>query len=280
MAGPISPISRRRFLGYSAAAMAGAAAGNAILGGSSAEAGARSRHEELKGGRSGPLNIGLIASLTSITPIGTQTTWWSQMMGYCLYDPLVNHNAKGQLLPAAAESWDVSSPTETVINVRPGMHFHNGHPVTAQDVAYSIAVRADPKLIAKTSGRPIMTTKLWVSATVVGTHKVVIKTTKRVRGILEYPQPVLVIPNNAHTKSNLATTDVGSGPFMLKQFLSGSSLSMVPNPHHWAGQPKIHPTIKFFGNISSEALALRSGGIDAIVNLLPLDVSNVQGVPH
>ena len=109
------------------------------------------------------------------------------------------------------------------------MRFHNGNEVTAADVAYSIAARlATRKVIAVTNGRPVMSPKQWVGVTTSGKYTVIVHTSSRVR-LLENPQPILVVPNNAFKLYNVNTQDVVRR-FTLENFVSGSSLSVVGTP--------------------------------------------------
>ena len=275
-------FSRRAFLEYGAAAVA---AGVALSPGGAAGAVELSRrplegYQRPHAGKTGALSIGMNATLTSINPFSIQGYQWSQMMGFALYDPLVEIMANGTLAPVAATSWDTSSPTKTVIHVRPGMHFKNGAEVTAADVAYSIAARCDPNLIKSTNGRPVVSPKEWAGVTTAGKYTVIVHTTSRVR-LLENPQPILVVPNNAHKLHNVNTTDVGSGPFKLSHFVSGTSLSLAANPNYWGGKPKIHAlTFHLFSDVATAALNIRSGEVQGVYDISPLNYKQFAGVPH
>lgn len=274
-------FSRREFLGLGAAATAG----GVLLGlGGQSLAGAATRfmpnHEEPHAGNSGSLSIGMRAILTSISPFAIQGYQWSQMMGFVLYDPLVEVMSDGSLKPVVAKSWDTSSPTVTVIKVRPGVHFQNGQEVTAADVAYSIAARCDPKVMKVTNGRPVMSPKQWVGVTTQGKYTVLVHTSSRTR-LLENPQPILVVPNNAAKLYNVNTQAVGCGPYTLENFVSGSSLTVAANPNYWAGEPKIKQlTFRLFNDVSEEALNIRSGEVQAIYDVDPLNFKQVSGVPN
>ncbi|MCU1490094.1 MAG: extracellular solute-binding protein family 5, partial [Acidimicrobiaceae bacterium] len=273
-------LSRRDFLGYGAAVAAGGVALGLAGPAVAADASRRAEVDEPHAGSTGALSIGMRAILTSLSPFSIQGYQWSQMMGFVLYDPLVEVMADGTLSPVAAESWDTSSPTKTIINVRPGMHFKNGAEVTAADVAYSIAARSDPKVIKTTNGRPVVSPKQWVGVTTAGKYKVIVHTTSRVR-LLENPQPILVVPNNAHAKYNVNTTDVGSGPFKLTNFVSGTSLAVAANPNYWGGTPKIRAlTFRLFNDVAQEALNIRSGEVQGIYDVDPLNFKQVSGVPN
>jgi oligopeptide transport system substrate-binding protein len=63
-----------------------------------------------------------------------------------IFSGLVSFNPQLQVTPELAESWEIS-PDGTVytFHLRPNARFHNGRPVTAQDVVYSWERAADPK---------------------------------------------------------------------------------------------------------------------------------------
>lgn len=62
-------------------------------------------------------------------------------------DPLVAvDQATGELKPGLAESWSFNeTATQVTFNIRPGIKFHNGRDLTADDFVYSLNRLADPK---------------------------------------------------------------------------------------------------------------------------------------
>lgn len=60
-------------------------------------------------------------------------------------EPLVRRNENYELVPAGAESWDISDDNLTwTFHLRPGMTWSDGTPVTAEDYAYTVRRMADP----------------------------------------------------------------------------------------------------------------------------------------
>jgi peptide/nickel transport system substrate-binding protein len=55
-----------------------------------------------------------------------------------VYESLVMHNADMSLVPALAVSWRLVDPTTWHFEVRQGVTFHDGTPLTAEDVVFSI----------------------------------------------------------------------------------------------------------------------------------------------
>lgn len=56
-----------------------------------------------------------------------------------VFEPLLVPDADGELQPVLAESWDVSDDASTIVfTIRDGVTFHDGSPLTAEDVAASL----------------------------------------------------------------------------------------------------------------------------------------------
>jgi peptide/nickel transport system substrate-binding protein len=54
-----------------------------------------------------------------------------------IYDSLTKVSPDGQAVPWAAEKWNAVNNTTIDVTLRPGMKFHDGKPVTAEDVKFS-----------------------------------------------------------------------------------------------------------------------------------------------
>ena len=183
------------------------------------------------------------------------------------YDSLVKKSADGKLVPWLATEWDTTDPNKTILKIRDGVTFHDGTPLTAADVAYSIAARADPDLIASTAGRPIMTPDQWVSAEAVDDLTVEVNTTGRVEFLVD-PQPVLVVPNESFGKINFANEENGTGPFTLKSFTSGTGVDGVAYEDYWDGRPPLDElSFAFFADPATASTGLRSGQVDGLYDV-------------
>lgn len=80
----------------------------------------------------------------AIDPAFVQTTdGWS--VARLLYEPLVRYDADKNVVPAAAESWEVSDDRTTyTLHLRDDLTFSNGQPVTSEDFAFEFRRVADP----------------------------------------------------------------------------------------------------------------------------------------
>ncbi len=226
------------------------------------------------------LRVGMNGAVECLTPFAIQGYVWSQMMGFVFYDSLIQIDLKGNLVPRIATEWDTTDPKKTILKIREGVVFHDGTPLTAKDVAYSIAARCDEKLIASTAGRPVMTPSQWVSATATDDFTVEVITTERVEFLVNW-QPILIVPNESFGKVNFANEVLGSGPYKLSKFTSGTGLDGIANAEYWDGAPPIaNLSFAFFKDPATAATSLRSGQIDAIYDVAPKNLSAVLDVPE
>lgn len=226
------------------------------------------------------LKVGMNAVIEGLTPFAIQGYVWSQMMGFMFYDPLIQKDSTGNLVPRIATEWDTTDPKKTILKIREGVVFHDGTPLTASDVAYSIAARCDEKLMASTAGRPVMTPTQWVSATATDDFTVEVITTERVEFLVN-PQPILIVPNESFGKVNFANEVLGTGPYRLSKFTSGTGVDGIANADYWDGAPPItNLSFAFFKDPATAATSLRSGQIDAIYDVAPKNLSAVSDVPN
>jgi peptide/nickel transport system substrate-binding protein len=128
---PVSGITRRNFI-QSASGLIGA------LALPSGFAYAADPAETPRSG--GTLKIGTSGASTSDTldPRSFAETF-CQVAGYSMMNTLIEIGPDNTLAPELAESWEAKpGATEWIINLRPGITFHNGKTLRAADVIYSI----------------------------------------------------------------------------------------------------------------------------------------------
>src|SRR5262245_4595851 len=85
----------------------------------------------------GTLKIDTISEIESPHPF-----FASQLVGISVrlnvFDSLVDRDFEGKIVPALAESWTVVDDTTIDFKLRSGVQFHNGMPLTAEDVKASM----------------------------------------------------------------------------------------------------------------------------------------------
>ncbi len=74
--------------------------------------------------------------LDNLNPFPSTSTWnWKVLR--LVYDKLVRIGPDLTPVPASAEKWEFVEPTVVVVTLRSGLKFHDGKPVTVEDVKFS-----------------------------------------------------------------------------------------------------------------------------------------------
>jgi peptide/nickel transport system substrate-binding protein len=76
----------------------------------------------------------------------------SERIDMLIFDSLVKKDEHFELHPWLAKSWDEPDPTTYVFHLQPGVHFHNGKPLTSADVKWSIDSAHNGTVITAKSG--------------------------------------------------------------------------------------------------------------------------------
>ncbi len=160
------------------------------------------------------------------------------------------------------------SPTQFVFNLRPGVKFWDGHPVTAADVVYSLDRNTNPKLGGFYGA--VFNRVQSIQAT--GPTQVTI-TLKQpdywLEGELSSMPGVIIEKSFAQQQGKNYGTPAGSimctGAYMLKSWSPGVGVTAVANPHYWNTAVKTplvqQILLKGAPDVSSFTSGMLTGGI-------------------
>lgn len=177
-----------------------------------------------------------------------------------VFDTLVEPDAKLQMQPALAKSWDTSADQLTwTFHLRDGVTFQDGTKFTSQDVVYSYRRIIDQKLANAWKFSSITD----ISAPDAST--VVIKVSRPTPNLLSNLGGFkgMAIVEKANVESGAITTKpVGTGPFSVEQNVQGDHITLKANPHYWGGAPKLAGIqYRFISEPATALAALKSGEI-------------------
>lgn len=199
------------------------------------------------------------------------------LVGFAVYDLLVNRGPNLKPIPWLAESWESNADaSEWVFKLRKGVTFHSGKSFGADDVIYSYS-----RLIAPGSTSP---TKAFMSQ---------IKEMKKqddhtIKFTLEAPNadlPITFSDTRVHIVEDGATEFLGkasgTGPFKVKTFEPGSSYVLTRNDNYWGSGGPYVDEIEYIGIADKTARvnALLSGDIDVMMDLDPTAVPVLKANP-
>ena len=157
-----------------------------------------------------------------------------------IYDGLLEYNFDLSPRPCLAESWNVSPDGLTItFNIRKGVKFHDGHPMTSEDVRYSIM-----EVLIKYHARGGKF-KIIESIQTPDDHTVLIKLKSSSPALMMafsgYESPI--IPKHLFAGKDiknhpLANKPIGTGPFKFVEWKRGQYMRFDRNQDYWSpGQP-------------------------------------------
>jgi peptide/nickel transport system substrate-binding protein len=230
----------------------------------------------LGGCRSAPRDPNTVVFLIESSPsnldprIGTDAQ--SQRIDALLFDGLVARDASFQFTPALAERWEQPNPLTLVFHLRNGVRFHDGRPLTARDVTWTIETMLNA---ARPGG--VITPKAASYASI---------------ETIEAPDDHTVAMHLKHADNFLLTNlstgaigivpqgsgrdfwqhPVGTGPFRFVSQQIDQDVIVERNPQSWAVVPKIE-RVRFavVPDAITESLELEKGSGDVAINSLPMD---------
>jgi peptide/nickel transport system substrate-binding protein len=184
-----------------------------------------------------------------------------------VFEALTDFDASGQLVPLLAEELPTNdSPTTWTVKLREGVTFSNGDPLNADAVVFSLQRIIDPSL--KSSIQEATTIK---SAEKVDDLTVKI-TTKAPDPLLPFELRAVKMLDPDH--ATFPDDAVGTGPYMITSYDSGSEAVLDANPEYRGDQPVItNVTVKFIPDGATRLQALQAGEIDLSLGLDPSQAS-------
>jgi peptide/nickel transport system substrate-binding protein len=195
-----------------------------------------------------------------------------------IYSGLVRSDPTGgtAIKPSLADRWTTSADGRTyTFHLRAGLKFSNGQPVTAADVKWSLDRFGNPKTNAAMSSVAIG----YGTSTVVDSSTIRFHLAKPVAAFLYNISifPAFVLPKDLVEKDGKAfyKHPVGTGPFIVKEFVKGSHITLARNPYYWEqGKPYLDSVrFNFATDSNSRILALR-GGTAQIMDGVPFSQIN------
>ncbi|MDQ7246436.1 ABC transporter substrate-binding protein [Dongia sedimenti] len=211
------------------------------------------------------------------------------------YDRLVVINVQkpSELKFAAAESYTVSDDGKTFqFKIRPGIKFHSGNELTAEDAAFSlirfVKINGNPAFIMNQFGLTKDNADKMIRAKDPMTLEIELDAAYAPSFFLNCLSYTSVVVDKKlvmeHEKDGdmgngwMKTNEAGSGPFKLKSFKANEALILDSDDGYWDGAPKLkHVLIKNVTESATQQLLLQKGDIDVARNLLGDQLKAIHG---
>ncbi|MES9844296.1 MAG: ABC transporter substrate-binding protein [Candidatus Sedimenticola sp. PURPLELP] len=189
-------------------------------------------------------------------------------MGYLIWDPLLARDPDtGSIKPHLVTRWEVIEPTVWRFKLREGVSFHNGNPLTAEAVRFTVM---DYLLKSERSQRKSQFD--WISnVRVIDEHTFEIHTSKPYPLILERLNTLFPYDPSVAITDEGPQAWVGTGPYRLVRFDPGSEVVLSANKAYWrTGYPKIdNLQVRMIADTEQRLEQLLNGNLDLAMNLSP-----------
>ena len=210
------------------------------------------------------LVLGLVLEPPHLDPTAGAAAAIDEVVYTNIFEGLTKIGPTGEVLPALAESWEISEDGKTyTFKLHTGVKFHDGTDFNADDVKFSLerAIAPDTVNAQKALFAQIDTVKAVDPTTV----KI---TLKRPQGgflyNLGWGDAVIVGEESAATNKE---KPVGTGPFRLENWARGSSITLVKNPDYWGEAVSLdRAEFRIIPDAAAAVPALLSGDVQAFPN--------------
>ncbi len=207
------------------------------------------------------ITIGMQLEPPNLDPTSGAAAAIDEVVYANVFEGLTRFGPDGSILPALAESWEVSDDaTVYVFHLRRGVRFHDGARFTADDVKFSFE---------RAMGEESTNAQ---KALFAGIETIDVVDPATVRITLSGPDGGFltnvawgdaVIVDVASVSGN-ATNPVGTGPFAFSRWVKGDRVELERNASYWGDPVALDKaTFKFISDPTAAFAAMMAGDVDA-----------------
>ncbi|HEV7575611.1 MAG TPA: ABC transporter substrate-binding protein [Caldimonas sp.] len=216
----------------------------------------------------------------------SQNESMTNMMNGQVYERLTSRDRQLKIVPGLATEWQQVGPLVWRIKLRPGVKFHDGSPLTADDVVYSVQRGQAPTSQINNYASSVGTAKKIDEQTVEFTLAAVNPI------FLEHLDALWIMSKSWSEKykvtrpldfknkeeSYAALNANGTGPYMLVSRAPGIKTVYKRNPGYWGRIEGNVQDVVFtpIGNDATRLAALVSGEVDFVLDPAPRDVAKLR----
>jgi peptide/nickel transport system substrate-binding protein len=203
----------------------------------------------------------------NLDPAYKYTGWYMHEAG--IYETLYSLDENMNLVPTLATGFDQISDTEYRIHLSTDVKFHDGTPLNADAVVYSL------ERVMDSSNSRHGEFGFIESVKAVDDNTITLKTKQpHAPTIASLVDPLVSIVKPG---VNLNTTPMGTGPFKFDSHEKGVKLTVLRNENYWGGNAKLDGAVLFFvADAMTRAMQLEGGDVDIARGLPQSEVQNLK----
>jgi peptide/nickel transport system substrate-binding protein len=193
-----------------------------------------------------------------------------------IFDNLVTRDVGGAIVPQIATAWRYTDDNTVVFDIRSGITFHDGSPLTPEDVAFSVNRIIDPAFKSPQLSQYDQIT----SAEVTGPAQVTLHTKTPYPVLLAQLVKLSIVPKAVVQKlgdGEFNQHPVGSGPYKLRSWQHGVATTLEAMPNYWRGAPPFASVVfRAVPDVTTRVADLRAGRADLVRGLSPDDAEALK----
>lgn len=191
-----------------------------------------------------------------------------------VFDPLLKITPDGEIAPWIATEWTNVEPTVWRFTIREGIKFHNGEPLSAENIPFSIETyNASP-------GEGATYFQFIESAAAVDATTVEIVTKEPTPYTPSAMGFLMVLPRENYPEvgpENFGVAPVGTGPMVFEEWQQGVQIRLSRNDDYWNGPIALREAVyKPAAESSTRVAMLETGEADIIANVPPEMIDRVE----
>lgn len=205
----------------------------------------------------------------------------NKQISYLLFDSLVKWDNKGKIVNSIASQIKRLDPTTLEITLKENIHFHNGEPLKADSVKFSIE-----RLLDKKNNSPLYSLLNSISRIeLIDDYKLKIYTKKPDYALVQKLAYVHIIPADYFKQvgeTNFGKHPVGSGLYKFYLWDKEGTLTLKRNNSYWQPARPVIETVmfQFITGKKEQLQALIDGKVDVLLELQGVYTLQVQKHPH
>ncbi|MBI5275770.1 MAG: ABC transporter substrate-binding protein [Burkholderiales bacterium] len=215
---------------------------------------------------------GATAAVSDTLDPAKQSNHTDYIRGFMFYNGLTYLDGSLTPQPSLAEEFTTKDAKTWVFKLRKGVTFHDGKPLTPQDVIFSIMRHK----VAATGSRAKVLAEQVEEITATGPNEVTMRLSSPNADL-----PVVLGTYHFHIVKD-GTTDfnagIGTGPYKVKEFKPGVRSIAVRNESYWKNNRPYVDEIEYvgIGDESARINALLAGELDLIGSVNPRSIDRIM----
>lgn len=222
----------------------------------------------------GTINVGIAQDLEDSLDPHKAVAAGSREVLFNIFEGLLKPDPKGDLIPAVAESYQVSEDGLTyTFKLRKNVRFHNGRVVTAEDVKFSL-----DKISGKLGDEPMLPVyALMHDVSIADEETVVVTLSEKDVDFPAYLAMVnaAIVPGD---NPNMDSDPIGTGPFRFESRSIQDQIVMSRFDEYWGTKAYLSKVVfKIVPEMDTAVMNLRGGSLDMYAHMTTDQISQLSG---